>query len=74
MVKIMDIMESSRKSQEAQAIPNPINIINPDMYIGCLEKRYSPLVAGLPPGGLVARFTQTMVYRAVPTRAMGRPI
>ncbi|GAI82978.1 unnamed protein product, partial [marine sediment metagenome] len=26
------------------------------------------------PGGLVARFTQTMVYRAVPTRAMGRPI
>jgi len=70
----MDIIASNKYSQEAQAIPTPIDIIKLDIYIGCLEKRYSPLVAGLPSGGLVARFIQTIVYRTVPTTAMGRPI
>jgi hypothetical protein len=46
----MKTIPHSRKIQDIQAIPIPINIKNKPKLIGCLEKRYTPLVTGFSTG------------------------
>jgi hypothetical protein len=65
--------ESNKKSQEAEAIPTPTRAGMEAIYIGCLEYRYKPFVTGLSTG-VLAMFTPTMIYIAIPNKLMGRPM
>jgi len=63
---------SNRKSHEAEAMPAPTRAGKEATYMGCREYRYKPVVTGSPTG-VLAMFTLTTIYIAIPNKLIGRP-